>query len=147
MTGRLRLWLLLFLLVLPVLACGLTNPTFARNNQVRLAVYEYEMARRGPVDELVIYFQRNEPRVVFPGQAEHGRTIWLYNFAARDYFDNFPPGKTYLFIQRIEYSDDNSTATVEVYRGDKEGYTGRRLTLQRDQAGQWQVVEDTLLVE
>jgi hypothetical protein len=91
----------------------------------------------------VLDFQRDEPRIKFEGQAEHGgRTVWLYRPGAAEFFRLRPPQATYLYIQDIQYNNDRSTATVKVFRGDGSGYIGRELTLQRDADRQWRVTQD-----
>ena len=138
-----RLVLILAILLLPTIACGLSNPQYRLNNEVRQAVYEYERQVRGPVNDLVINFQREEPRTQFPGQNENGgRTIWLYNLGAGEYFAQRDPQTSYLYLQTINFGQDDATATVILYRGDGRGYTGRRLTLRQDQAGAWAVTAD-----
>ena len=138
--------LLLLALVLPAIACGLFNPLYYRNDEVRLAVYDYERAQRGPVDELVLAFNRDEPRVKFEGQNENGgRTVWLQDLAAREFFDLRQPDKTFLYIQKIDYLDDYHQAVVTVYRGDGRSYEGRELTLIADDEGQWTVTGEVLL--
>ena len=133
---------ILILLLLPILACGYINPVYQTNNEVRLAVYNYEREVRGKTDDLVIDFQRNEPRILFTGQDEDGgRTVWLYRMGAREFFALRPPEKTYLYIQNIDYNDDYTTATVTIYRGDGSSYQGRQLTLEKG-AGGWQVTGD-----
>ena len=139
-----RFWLvgILLLLALPALACGIINPRYQLNNEVRLAVYEYEREMRGPVDDLVIDFQRDEPRIKFERQNENGgRTVWLYQLGAKEFFALRPPEKTYLYIQKIEYNNDRS-ATVNVFRGDGRGYEGRQLILARDENDHWSVVNE-----
>lgn len=144
---RYRLLLLLGGLLLTLLACGLFTPQYQLNNQVRLAVYNYERAQRGPVNELVIAFNRNEPRLKFEGQNENGgRTVWLYDLAAREYFAERSPDSTFMYIQKIEYFDNYRRAIVTVYRGDGQGYIGRELTLQQDNPSDpWQIVAEQLL--
>lgn len=146
LSSKFRLLLGLSLLLLPALACGLVNPQYRLKNEVRLAVYDYERQVRGPVDDLVIYFKRNEPRVKFEGQFETGgRTVWLYDLGVADYFALRSPQETYLYIQAIEFSADYQTATATVYRGDGDDYTGRRLTLSRGQDETWTVTKETLI--
>ena len=133
---------ILILLILPMLACGYINPVYQANNEVRLAVYDYEREVRGKPDDLVLDFQRNEPRIVFPGQNENGgRTVWLYRLGAREFFALRPPEKTYLYIQSIEYNDDYTTATITHFRGNGSSYQGRQLTLEKN-ADQWLVMQD-----
>jgi len=133
---------LFLLLLLPALACGYVNPVYQTNNEVRLAVYEYERAVCGKTDDLVIDFQRNEPRILFAGQNENGgRTVWLYRLGAREFFALRPPEKTYLYIQNIAYNNDYTGATVTVFRGDGSSYQGRQLMLEKDNE-QWLVSQD-----
>jgi hypothetical protein len=125
-----------------MLACGYVNPVYQANNEVRLAVYEYEQAVRGKTDDLVIDFQRNEPRILFAGQNENGgRTVWLYRLGAREFFALRTPEKTYLYIQNIAYNNNHSSATVTVFRGDGSSYQGRHLTLEKS-SEQWLVTQD-----
>ena len=141
------LWLAT-LLTLAVLStgCGPFNPLYQRNNQVRLAVYAYERQERGKSDDLVIYFYRTEPRVKFEGQMDNdGRTVWLFDLAAREYFELLPPGRSYMVIQQIEYDSQQTRATVDVYRGDTTGYRGRTLTLAHAADEGWQVVDDAVI--
>jgi hypothetical protein len=141
--SRFRIVGILLLLILPALACGIINPRYQLNNEVRLAVYEYEREARGPVDDLVIDFQRDEPRIKFEGQSENGgRTVWLYRLGAKEFFALRPPEDTYLYIQKIEYNKDRSVATVKVFRGDGQGYEGRLLTLLRDKDHHWSVINE-----
>lgn len=138
--------LLLLALALPALACGLFNPLYYRNNEIRLAVYDYELAQRGPVDDLVLAFTRDEPRVKFEGQGEDGgRTVWLQDLAAREFFDLRQPDDTFLYIEDIDYRDNYRQAVVTVYRGDGRSYEGRELTLALNDEGQWAVTGEVLL--
>jgi len=144
--SKIRLLLVLSFLLLPALACGLVNPQYRLKNEVRLAVYDYERQVRGPVDDLVIYFKRDEPRVKFKGQHETGgRTVWLYNLGVADYFALRSPQDTYLYIQAIDFSDDNQTATATIYHGGGDGYTGRRLTLSRGRDPTWTVTAEVVI--
>lgn len=143
-----RLVSLLIILALPAIACGLTNPKYLLNNEIRLAVYEYEREVRGPVDDLVIDFKRDEPRIKFEGQNENGRhTVWLYRLGAREYFATRPQQATYLYIQEIEYNDDYSLSTVKVYRGDATGYQERQLGLRKAENEGWVITEDVKIGE
>jgi len=131
-------------LILSVSACGLIGSDYNQNNAVRLAAYQYERQIRGKADDLVIHSFRTEPRIKFEGQAENGgRTVWLFELAAREYFDLLPTGRTYMYIQEINYNADRTAATVDIYRGDKAGYQGQTLTLLRQTSSDWQVVEDS----
>lgn len=146
---RSRQWrpvLLVLALALPAIACGLFNPQYNRNNEVRLAVYEYEREQRGPVDELVLAFNRDEPRIKFEGQNENGgRTVWLQNLAAQEFFDLRRPDSTFLYIQNIDYLDDYRQAVVTIYRGDGESYEGRELRLTSNDDRPWMVTGEVLL--
>jgi len=134
----------LLLALLPTLAaCGWLSPESAHNNPVRLAVYRYERAARGKTDDLAISFNRTELRVKFEGQNENGgRTVWLFDLAAKEYFSLLPPGRTFLYIQPVQYNADYTAATVRVYRGDKSGYQGRELELKVNNNGEWAVTGD-----
>ncbi len=139
-------FLLLALLVLPALACGLSGPRTQLNNGVRLAVFEYMRSTHGPAQDLVLHFNRGEPRVNFEGQNQNGgRTVWLYSLGAREYFATRPPQATYLYIREIELNDDGTKATTQVYYGDGQAYEGRQLTLARDQNNLWQVTEEQVI--
>ena len=144
---RYRLLWLLAGLLLPSLACGLFSPQYYLNNDVRLAVYNYEEAQRGPVDDLVLAFNRSEPRIKFEGQQKNGgRTVWLYDQAAREYFALHRPETTFMYLQKIEYFDNYRRAIVTVYRGDSQGYVGRELTLAKGaSSGQWLVTNEVLV--
>ena len=134
--------ILAIILVLNV-GCAAFNPQSAMKNQVRLAVYEYEREARGLANDLVIHFQRTEPKIKFEGQNQNGgRTVWLFTLAAKEYFDLLPPERTYLYIQQIEFNDDLTQAIVPVYRGDGAGYAGRTLTLAQGADGVWSVTDE-----
>lgn len=138
---------LLFLLLLPTAACGFLSNIYQTNNLVRQTVYEYETRARGKTDDLILDFQRDEPRVKFEGQNENGgRTVWLYRLGAEEFFALRPPDKTYLYIQNIDYNDDRTQATVTVYRGDGAGYQGRTLTLAKNDAS-WRITQDVAIKE
>ena len=138
--------LVLGFLLLPAMACGLVNPQYRLKNDVRLAVYAYERRVRGPVDDLVIYFNRDEPRIKFEGQYESGgRTVWLYNFGVTDYFAVRSPQDTYLFIQTVDFGDDHQTATATVYRGGGNGNAGRQLKLSMKPDETWTVTAEVII--
>lgn len=140
---RLYPFLMLAALMLPALACGLSSPRAELNNQVRLAVFEYARQEYGPVDDLVIHFDRNDPRIKFEQQhQDHGRTVWLYRAGAREYFSVRPPEATYLYIQDIDYNDERTTATTSIYLGNGTAYQGRQLTLVKEKEDRWVVQED-----
>jgi hypothetical protein len=78
--------------------------------------------------------------VKFEGQNENGgRTVWLFDLGAKEYFDKLPPEKSYLYIQMPTYNEARTEATVEVYRGTLAGYQGRQLTLRQTTTGGWEV--------
>jgi hypothetical protein len=134
---------LILIALLPVLACGAINPQYQLNNQVRQAVFAYEKVTRGLAKDLVIHFRRDEPRVKFEGQNQNGgHSVWLYPAGAEEYFATRPQQASYLYIQEIQYNENQSAATVNVYRGDGAGYQGWQLTLTRDASGRWSVTEE-----
>ena len=146
--SRLRLTGLFLILILPALACGFINPRYQLNNEVRLAVYNYEQEVRGKADDLVIDFQRDEPRIKFEGQSKNGgRTVWLYRLGAKEFFALRPPDDTYLYIQGIEYNDERDVATVRIFRGDGSGYNGWVLTLQHGSDHLWSVTSEVEIEE
>ena len=141
-------WVIIASALFSVSACGLIGSDSDQNNAVRLAVYQYERKIRGKTDDLVIHSIRTEPRIKFEGQAENdGRTIWLFDLAAREYFDLLPPGRSYMYIQTINYNSDRTAATVDVYRGDSTEYQGQTLTLEQQAANSWKVVEDSAIAD
>lgn len=144
-----RLCLLsLVILLLPAIACGLVDPQFELNNEVRLAVFEYEKEMRGQAKDLVIHFRRDEPRVKFEGQHQNGgHTVWLYPAGGEEYFASRPQAATYLYIQEITYNDDQRIATVNIYRGNGAGYRGWQLTVTKDPANRWSVTAEAELEE
>ena len=146
---RRTIYLIIAVLALfSVSACSLIGSDYDQNNAVRLAAYQYERQIRGKTDDLVIHSLRTEPRIKFEGQAENGgRTVWLFDLAAREYFDLLPPGRSYMYIQTINYNNDRTAVTVDVYRGDSTGYQGQTLTLERQAANGWQVVEDSAIAD
>ena len=142
-----RHYLFIFIvLLLPIVACGAVNPEYQLNNEVRQAVFAYELAARGPVKDLVIHFRRDEPRVRFAGQSQNGgHTVWLYPAGGEEYFATRPQMASYLYIQEIEYSDDQRVATVKIYRGDGSGYQGWQLTITKEASGRWTVTNEVEL--
>lgn len=133
-------------LLLFILACGPVNPLYQRNNEVRQAVFAYEQTKHGPVKDLVIHFRRDEPRLRFDGQNQNGgHTVWLYPAGGQEYFATRPQTASYLYIQEIEFSEDQKAAIVNVYRGDGSGYQGRQLTITRQADGQWTVTDEVEL--
>lgn len=144
--SRHRIFLLFFSLLLFVVACGTLNPEYQLNNEVRLAVFNYEREIRGPAKDLVIHFRLDEPRIRFPGQSENGgHTVWLHPAGAEEYFATRPQEASYLYIQEIQYNEDGSAATVNVYRGDGSGYQGWQLTVTREANNRWGVTAEVEL--
>lgn len=141
--GEMVMIILLIGFLLPALACGIINQQYQLNNEVRLAIYEYERKTHGPVDDLVIHSNRDEPHILFEGQNQNGgRTVWLPSLDAEGYFASQAPERTYLYIREIEYNEDQSAATVKVYQGDGQGYQGWQLILRRDKDNGWEVKEE-----
>lgn len=135
-------------LFLATIACGPINPLYQRNNEVRLAVFAYESAKRGPVKDLVIHFRRDEPHIRFDRQSQNGGdTVWLYPAAAQEFFATRPQTDSYLYIQEIKFGEDQQSATVSVYRGDGSGYQGWQLTVIRQANSQWVVTAEEELEE
>ncbi|GAB4533565.1 MAG: hypothetical protein Kow0063_15680 [Anaerolineae bacterium] len=124
-------------LVLATLACGVGGPVTRRNNEIRRAALGYELATRGQVDEVLVAFGLTEVRdnLGFEG----GNTVWLNQFAEREYFRTRDPERTYVFLHGLDYQD--GTATILVERGAPDGIETYRLTLQREGEG-WVVVSD-----
>lgn len=144
-TPRLRAAIILALALLPALACGWLSPEYQFNNQVRQTVYRYERDTRGKPDELAIQFNRTEPKQKFDGQRDNGgRTVWLFDLAAKEYFALLPPERTFLYIQQPQYNSDYTQATVKVYRGAGGSYQGRELQLSLND-GAWAVTTDAEL--
>lgn len=136
----------LTILFLSLPACGPVNPLYQGNNEVRQAVFAYEQAKRGPVKDLVIHFRRDEPRVRFDGQNQNsGHTVWLYPAGGQEYFATRPQTASYLYIQKIEFSEDQQIATVNIYRGDGSSYQGWQLTVIRQASAQWMVTDEVEL--
>lgn len=128
------------------IACGPVNPLYQRHNEVRRAVFAYESAQRGPVKDLVIHFRRDEPRIRFEGQDQNGgHTVWLYPAGGQEYFATRSQAASYLYIQEIEFSEDQQSATVNVYRGDGSSYQGWQLTVTRQTGDQWAVTAEAEL--
>jgi hypothetical protein len=138
----------LAIMAMTLAGCGPFNPGYRQNNPVRLAVYQYEVAQRGHADDLLLHFYRTEPRIKFEGQSDNGgRTVWLFDLAAREYFDLLPPDRSYMYVQEIQFNPDRTQATVDVYRGDTTGYQGRTLTLALTANDTWQVADDVAIAE
>lgn len=129
--------LVLSTFLLNVLACGTGGPIARRDNQVRRAALAYELATRGPVDEVLVAFGLTQVRdnLGFEG----GNTVWLNRLAQAEYFRTRKTSQTYLFLHDLGY--DDGAASILIDRGDADGLQSRRLTLERE-GGAWQVISD-----
>ena len=134
---RQRVILVLLTLLLSTLACGVGGPVTRRNNDIRRAALAYELATRGPVDEVLVSFGLTEVRdnLGFEG----GNTVWLNRFAQAEYFRERDASRSYLFLHDLNYEE--GTATILIDRGEASGVQTRQLTLQYD-GRQWRVVAD-----
>jgi hypothetical protein len=132
--------LVLLALLLATLACGVGGPATRRNNDVRRAALAYELAARGGVDEVLVAFGLTEVRdnLGFPD----GNTVWLNQFAEREYFRSRDQSQSYLFLHDLTY--EGEAASIVVDRGDANGVQSRTLVLRRE-GGDWEVVSDELL--
>lgn len=129
--------LVLVILLLATLACGVGGPVTRRNNHVRRAALAYELSTRGSVDEVLVAFGLTEVRDNL--DFEGGNTVWLNQFAEREYFRTRHPDRTYLFLHDLDYQA--GAATILVERGAPDGVETHRLTLgQEDET--WAVVSD-----
>jgi hypothetical protein len=129
--------LVLLTLLLTTLACGVGGPVTWRNNEIRRAALAYELSTRGTVDEVLVAFGLTEVRDNLG--FEDGNTVWLNQFAERDYFRKRDPDKAYLFLYDLDYAD--GTASILIDRGDVSGVESRLLTLRRE-GDTWEVVSD-----
>jgi hypothetical protein len=134
---RCPILLVLLTLLLSTLACGVGGPVTRRNNHIRRAALSYELTTRGSVDEVLVAFGLTEVRDNL--DFEGGNTVWLNQFAEREYFRTRDPSKTYLFLHDLDYQA--GTATILVERGAPDGAETHRLTLQRE-GEVWAVVSD-----
>lgn len=132
-----RVTLVLLSLVISTLACGIGGPITRRNNEIRRAALAYELATRGPVDEVLVGFGLTEVRdnLGFEG----GNTVWLNRFAEAEYFRQRDSSQSYLFLHDLAYEKD--TASILMDRGDSGGVQYRKLTLRGESDG-WRVVSD-----
>jgi len=132
--------LVVVILLLATLACGVGGPVTRRNNEIRRAALAYELSTRGGVDEVLVAFGLTEVRdnLGFEG----GNTVWLNQFAEREYFRTRDPDQTYLFLHDLDYQA--GAATILVERGAPDGAETHRLTLQRE-GETWAVVSDESL--
>lgn len=137
--GRLPM-LVLVVLALSSLACNLVGFGDAknqRNNAIRRAALEHELAARGPVDEVLVDFGFLEWRdnLGFSG----GRTVWLNPVARDEFLAQRNPQRTYIYLHMP--ADDGDTVHIEVERGGPDGQVTRRLVLQPSDTG-WEVVQE-----
>jgi hypothetical protein len=134
-----RYFLILALLLIPfsTLACGIGGPISGRNNDIRRAALAYELATRGPVDEVLVAFDFTEVRdnLGFKG----GNTVWLNWAAEGEYFRQRDATKSYLFLHDLNRDDGNASILAD--RGDSGGVQHRKLSL-REEGGIWAVVSD-----
>lgn len=109
----------------------------ARNNAIRREVVAYELAQRGPADELLVAFGVFEVRanLGFP----FGNTVWLQPVAEGEYMSQRDPALAYIFLHRPEV--DGETATVVVDRGAVGSTESSRLVL-RGEGTTWSIAED-----
>ncbi len=134
-----RYFVLLALLVIPLstLACGIGGPIGSRNDDIRRAALAYELATRGPVDELLVAFDFTEVRsnLGFKG----GNTVWLNWTAEGEYFRQRDATKSYLFLHDL--NRDDGSASILTDRGNGGEVQHRKLSL-REEGGAWTVVSD-----
>ncbi len=134
-----RYVLILAVLVIPLstLACGIGGPISGRNNDIRRAALAYELATRGPVDEVLVAFDFTEVRdnLGFKG----GNTVWLNWAGESEYFRQRDATKSYLFLHDL--NRDDGSASILVDRGDSGGVQHRKLSL-REEGGVWTVASD-----
>ncbi len=129
--------LTLLLIPLSTLACGIGGPISGRNNDIRRAALAYELATRGPVDEVLVAFDLTEVRdnLGFKG----GNTVWLNWTAEGEYFRQRDTTKSYLFLHDL--NRDGGNASIMADRGDGSGVQHYKLSL-REEGGAWAVVSD-----
>jgi hypothetical protein len=127
-------------LALSSLACGAGGAVTRRNSQVRRAALAYELAERGPVDEVLVAFGLTEVRADLG--FEGGNTVWLNSLARAEYFRSRDTGKSYLYLHELSF--DDGTASIVAERGDAMGFRSRRLGLSWEESG-WEVVADEVL--
>ncbi len=139
-----RYFALLTLLVIPLstLACDIGGPLGGRNNDIRRAALAYELATRGPVDEVLVAFDFTEVRdnLGFKG----GNTVWLNAAAEDEYFRQRDATKSYLFLHDL--NRDDGSASILADRGNSGEVQHRRLSL-REVGGAWAIVSDEPLAE
>ena len=125
------------LAVFSTLACGIGGPISGRNDDIRRAALAYELATRGPVDEVLVAFDFTEVRsnLGFKG----GNTVWLNWAAEGEYFRQRDATKSYLFLHDL--NRDDSSASILADRGNSGGFQRRKLSL-GEEGGVWAVVSD-----
>ena len=129
--------LALSLLFLGGVACGVGGTAAHRRNDVRRTALAHEVATRGPADELLVAFSFTEVRdnLGFEG----GNTVWLNPVARGEYARHRDVDKSYIFLHPP--SEDGSSVSIVVDRGDASGVQSRQLTLERKE-GNWVVVSE-----
>ncbi len=134
-----RYFFILTLLLIPLsaLACGIGGPIPGRDNDIRRAALAYELATRGPVDEVLVAFDFAEVRdnLGFKG----GNTVWLNWAAQGEYFRQRDATKSYLFLHDL--NRDDGSASLLADRGASGGVQHFKLSL-REEGGAWAVVSD-----
>jgi hypothetical protein len=127
----------LLLLLLGGVACGVGGTVAHRHNDIRRAALAYEVAARGGADELLVAFSFMEVRdnLGFEG----GNTVWLNPVARGEYSRHRNVDKSYILLHLA--SEDGSSVSIVVDRGDASGVQSRRLTLERKE-GTWVVVSE-----
>ena len=121
----------LSLLLLSGIGCGVGGPVTHRNNDIRRAALDYEMATRGGADEVLVAFGYLEVRDNLGFQG--GNTVWLNPVAQAEYFRDRDEGRSYIFLRGL--AGDNGVASITVDRADAEGVESWQLSLRRDQDG------------
>ena len=139
LTGRPAVYLVLGALLVSTLSCAVTGPASRQDNAVRRAALAYELARRGPVDEVLVAFGLLDVRDNLGFQG--GNTVWLNPVAQGEYFRQRDASRSYLFLHDLTYQDN--MASIEIDRGGPGGVQTRRLVLSTGANG-WQVLADQL---
>lgn len=138
LTGRRAACLALAGLLVSTLSCAVAAPASPQDNAVRRAALAYELAQRGPVDEVLVAFGLLDVRDNLGFQG--GNTVWLNPVAQGEYFRQRDASRTYLYLYNLGY--DNDGAHIDVDRGGPSGLQTRRLTLRAGGSGGWQVIAD-----
>ena len=134
---RYAIGLALSVILFSTLACGIGGPISGRNNDIRRAALAYELATRGPVDEVLVAFDFTEVRdnLGFKG----GNTVWLNWAAEGEYFRQRDATKSYLFLHDLSREDGNASILAD--RGDGGGVQHFKISL-REEGGVWAVVAE-----